>query len=87
MGTGYVPSKRFDSIAFEVEIGHLMYDITLFRYEANKIQVVIMSVVPQGVDPRQKLTKAMDYSLQTLDVSDQVVSSRPNGQKQAAPGF
>jgi len=86
MGTPYVPVKRFDSIVFEVPIRGIAHDVMLYRHQAGDIRVAIVYVIPQGVDPRQRIDKAIDYSLQYLNVSDQIPSSQPAAQP-GAPGF
>ena len=87
-GQGYVASKAYESIIFEIQINGLTYDLMLFRHEARDIHVMIMYVVPQGVDPRLRLKNAIDYSLEYLEVSDRIPTKRPPASNRPkSPGF
>jgi hypothetical protein len=85
-GKGYVPSKKYDSIIFELEMNGVQHDLMLFRHQARDIHVVILYVIPHGVDPRQRLTNAINYSLEHLEVSDRLPTTKPSS-RPAGPRF
>ena len=77
-GIGYVAKKDFQTIILEQQIDNVVYDFIVYRYVNGEIQVVLMFVMPQGVDPRAKMEDKIKLCLEQLTVS----GDRPSNSKQ-----
>ncbi len=77
-GIGYVAKKNFQSIILEQQIDNVVYDFTVYRYVSGDIQVVLLFVLPQGVDPREKMADRIKLCLEQLTVSGE----KPTNKKQ-----
>ncbi|MDA0832804.1 MAG: hypothetical protein O2955_06955 [Planctomycetota bacterium] len=83
-GNGYVVPKNytFTSKPSEGKFSDHPYAISIYLHQMQDIQVAIVLVAPQNVDPKERFEEAWDLSLQTLEVSGE----KPGLQGEAPSG-
>ena len=68
---GYLVPKSytFTTKAPEQSINGESYAVSFYLHQVQDIQVALVLVMPQNVDPRSKFEESLTFCLQTLDVS------------------
>ena len=85
----YVAKKNYETLTMSQQINNVMTDFIMYRYspqnakgEDSGIQMLVLFVIPQGVDPRLRLPQAIGHCLEWLKVSPET----PTKRKQQAGG-
>lgn len=68
---GYRPQKMYEVTRFSPEqpIDGVPYTFEVYSHHAEALQVVILVVLPVGVDTQQRITERIAMMLETLDVN------------------
>ncbi len=88
-GQTYVPSKAFTATSFTA--GRTVHGVTplvqlYLPPVVNGVQVAIVWLIPEGIDPREKLDQRIPMSLETVTVSGERPGS-DSGSSSGASGF
>lgn len=67
-GLGYVPKKNMQLIELQQQVGSLLLNIAVYRYQTKDTQVVIVLVVPNGMDRPQIIAEGINLCLQQMKV-------------------
>ncbi len=80
----FVPKKKVDRIQIQPEIQPPI-DVFIHRLEAKDIQVVLVLIIPQAVDSREKVETKFKHTLETMKIASQPPQRK--GNKAASGGF
>lgn len=84
----FTPRKEYTAVTLspQIDVGNLdlPFEMQLYEWSGQHIQVAVLMVYPQSVGPRENLQSRLMLAMETLDVSDTrpVASAQPGD----APG-
>ena len=78
---GYVAQKAYQAVTFKPErpIQGGSTEFQVYLHQAGDVRVVVIFMIPDGVDRNVKLHEKIPYSLETLSVSGQITRPSAGG--------
>ncbi len=81
----YVPKRKIEVIRIEQPQHSPPVDALLYKFEVKDVQIALLLILPQSIDPRDRIEERLKHTLETMRVPSQPPKKKSD--QPAATGF